>query len=221
MEIRVSSLSESAISVFIGDEISLATNQVLHNAQIYINCNPFIGLEEVVLSYCSITVFYNPLLVFNAFKSSPSVYVKKYLLALPWKSFESKSMDNEQEIIQIPVKYGGEDLEILSEILVLPTHEIVELHTALVYQVFMIGFLPGFPYLGVLNEKIRVKRKDSPKPKIEKGSVAIANLQTGIYPIDSPGGWYVLGKTKIEMYDLTRKQRSFLKAGDRVIFKSI
>lgn len=221
MDIKVSVLSESAMSVFIGKEISVLVNQKLNDARTYILSHSFIGLEEVVLSYHSITVFYDPLLVFNQVKSSPSLFVKNYLLALPWAQFKGKLKNHNDVEIEIPVKYGGEDLEILSQILNLSTKEIVEIHSAKSYQVFMIGFLPGFPYLGILDERLKVKRKNTPNPLIEKGSVAIANLQTGIYPIDSPGGWYVLGKTNIEMFDLNRKQKSYLKAGDNIIFKAI
>ncbi|SOE19777.1 inhibitor of KinA [Spirosomataceae bacterium TFI 002] len=221
MDIKITSLSESAISVFIGDEISIETNKLLNSAQVFISSNPFEGFQELVITYHSITIFYDPLIVFLNEKSSPSEFVKKYILGLPWKKFGKKEKIRNQKVITIPVKYGGEDLEKVSSLKGLSQNEIIELHTAKEYQVFMIGFLPGFPYLGILDEKLKIKRKDKPSAKIQKGSVAIANLQTGIYPTDSPGGWYVLGKTELEMFDPNRKQRCYLKAGDSVIFKSI
>jgi inhibitor of KinA len=218
MDASITFLSESAASVFFGNEMSLRLNSLLSIAKKHIEESPFEGFQEVVLTYNSITVFYDPYIVFRFYKESPSIVVKSFLSKISWEELERKINMQQREIIKIPLVYGSEDIEKLSEILNLSAKEIIELHTSIIYQVFMIGFLPGFPYLGILPDALIVKRKEKPSPKIEKGSVAIAGSQTGIYPIDSPGGWHVLGKTKISMYDLSKKQRSFLKGGDNVRF---
>jgi inhibitor of KinA len=98
--------------------------------------------------------------------------------------------------------------------------EIIQYHSSKIYRVYMIGFLPGFPYMGVLNEKISMPRKEKPV-KVKAGSVGIAGIQTGIYPFDSPGGWQIIGKTPLKLFDVKKDQPAYLKPGDLVQFDSI
>src|SRR5690606_13568554 len=98
---------------------------------------------------------------------------------------------------------------------------VIELHGAAIYQVHLIGFTPGFAYLGGMPQQLAVPRKASPRNKVTAGSVGIAGEQTGIYPLDTPGGWQIIGRTPLRLFDTNREQPALLKAGDRVVFQAI
>lgn len=224
LDLKYVQQSENSITIFLGDKICLKSNQILCNAMNYLNENPFIGFQEVVLAYHSLTIYYDLVEVYdyNKSKISPSKWVLSLLHNLPWSLFQNTTREKDStRVIEIPVTYGCQDMDELSELLNLSQKEIVDLHTSTVYHVFMIGFLPGFPYLGILPEKLIAPRKEKPSLHIDKGSVAIAGSQTGVYPTDSPGGWFVLGKTKIELFDLTKPNPCYLQSGDRVKFIAI
>ena len=112
-------------------------------------------------------------------------------------------------------------MEALTAFYQLTKEEIIQLHSAAIYTVFMIGFVPGFPYLGGLSEKLTAPRKQNPRPVIPKGSVGIAGQQTGIYPLETPGGWQIIGRTPLRLFDAGRQQPSLLKAGDNIKFEAI
>ncbi len=134
---------------------------------------------------------------------------------------------DEQEVTKIwniPVCYDSEwawDLEEMCENLNLSPQQLIGLHTAPLYRIYFIGFLPGFMYLGGLDERLHMKRKSSPRPKIEKGAVAIGGNQTGIYPSESPGGWQIIGKTPFELFDSTCNPPIPFRSGDFVRFNTI
>jgi inhibitor of KinA len=117
-------------------------------------------------------------------------------------------------------KYAWDINEIAKEKSI-PVDEIIRLHTAKKYRVYMIGFLPGFAYMGEVDEKIAIPRKAQPRTSVEGGSVGIAGMQTGIYPIDSPGGWQIIGKTPLKLFDKERDDPVLLKPGDEIEFYSI
>jgi inhibitor of KinA len=134
------------------------------------------------------------------------------------------SFATEGKQISIPVCYDpslGTDLPWVSSHLNLSLEEIISLHTSISYRVHMIGFIPGFPYMGTLPEQLEVPRKQTPSLKIPMGSVAIAGKQTGIYPAEVPGGWQVIGRTPLKMFDPSKSPCSFLNVGDIVEFKPI
>ena len=115
----------------------------------------------------------------------------------------------------------GVDLEVISKEKGLTKEQIITLHSASVYTVYFIGFLPGFLYLGGLNEKLHIPRKSTPRLQIKKGSVAIGGNQTGVYPNESPGGWNIIGNTPISFFDVSKDKPCFAKAGDGIVFHSI
>ena len=126
-------------------------------------------------------------------------------------------------LLKIPVCYDEEfawDIQRLATTKNIAVDEVIQIHTAKQYKVFMLGFLPGFPYMGELDEKIAMPRKPQPVNIIE-GSVGIAGKQTGIYPLSSPGGWQIIGRTPVKMFDSNKKEIAFLQAGDTVQFYSI
>ena len=100
-------------------------------------------------------------------------------------------------------------------------NELIEIHTSKIYRVYMLGFLPGFAYMGEVDEKLEMPRKQQPRQRVEAGSVGIAGKQTGIYPFSSPGGWQIIGQTALKLFDAGKKEPTLLKAGDKVKFISI
>ena len=131
-------------------------------------------------------------------------------------------IDYESKLHIIPVCYNGEDLEQLAHAKNLTVQQVIELHTSVEYTVYMIGFLPGFPYLGGLDECLHTPRREVPRTSVPKGSVGIGGSQTGIYPIESPGGWHLIGQTPIEIFSATSLDTPFLfQAGDRIQFTEI
>jgi inhibitor of KinA len=180
-----------------------------------IESNPFKGFIECVPAYGSLTVYFS--------KHASASGVRSLLSDLS-AQVSNISLATEGKQISIPVCYDpslGTDLPWISSHLNLSLEEIISLHTSVVYRVYMIGFIPGFPYMGTLPEQLEVPRKQTPSLKIPMGSVAIAGKQTGIYPAEVPGGWQVIGRTPLKMFDPTKSPCSFLNAGDIVEFKPI
>jgi len=180
-----------------------------------IESSPFIGFIECVPAYGSLTVY------FNEHVSAAGV---RSLLSDLSAQVSDTSFATEGKQISIPVCYDpslGMDLPWVSSHLNLSLEEIISLHTSVVYRVYMIGFIPGFPYMGTLPEQLEVPRKQTPSLKIPMGSVAIAGKQTGIYPAEVPGGWQVIGRTPLKMFDPSKSPCSFLNAGDLVQFNPI
>ena len=125
---------------------------------------------------------------------------------------------------EIPVCYDlqfGIDLKDMSERLGLSANEIIELHSKAVYTVYFIGFLPGFLYLGGLDERLHLPRKATPRLRVDKGAVAIGGHQTGVYPMQSAGGWHIMGNTPVSLFDLKKETPCFAKAGDKIKFSPV
>src|SRR5204863_3793292 len=134
---------------------------------------------------------------------------------------DNRSNQDDQRVIEIPVCYGGEfgsDLGFVAKNASLTTQEVIELHSAADYLVHMIGFAPGFPYLGGMSPKIAVPRRSTPRLKIPAGSVGIAGDQTGIYPLETPGGWQLIGRTPLPLFRPEQVPPTLLQAGDVVRF---
>jgi KipI family sensor histidine kinase inhibitor len=128
------------------------------------------------------------------------------------------------ETVEIPVVYGGEygpDLEFVAQHNGLTQEEVIEIHTSGSYLIYMLGFTPGFPFLGGLSERVFTPRRQTPRTVVLAGSVGIANNQTGIYPIDSPGGWQLIGRTPVKLYNPAHDNPILLKAGNYLKFKKI
>ncbi len=172
---------------------------------------PIRGVEEIIPSYRSILIAYDPLVV--GFKD----------LTYQVKSIEknlSRGKILEHRRVEIPTLYGGKfgpDLDFVASLHGLTPEEVVRIHTSQDYLVYMLGFTPGFPYLGNL-EEIATPRLKTPRIKVPAGSVGIAENQTGIYPIESPGGWQIIGRTPLKLFNPLRPPHFLLAAGDMVRF---
>ena len=137
---------------------------------------------------------------------------------------ETRRSQNVKSLITIPVCYESKyalDLEEVASANKITTKKVIQLHTKEIYRVYFLGFLPGFPYLGGLNDSLSMPRKNTPRIHIEKGSVAIGGNQTGIYTVDSPGGWNVIGRSPLAFFSCESSLRCLLKPGDFVRFSSI
>ncbi len=224
-------LNECAVTYVLGEKsTTVLTTQIAHLVNLILE-RPFPGFISCVPAYTSLTIYYNPAIVAreSALKDSPiykhvykfidQIIVSDQLAQNP--SFGTKEANNQPNIIEIPVQYGGAhgpDLEILSKELKLSEDEIVYLHSASLYTVGMIGFMPGFTYLHGLETALHAPRKASPRMLVPAGSIGIAGSQTGIYSMDSPGGWNIIGKTSIKIFDPNKVPPTPFKLGDLVKF---
>ncbi len=173
------------------------------------------GVTEWVPAYCSVTVHYRPEVIgYDALKARlEELLAKQSGVTLP-----------PALVWEIPVFYGGdmgEDLAFVAEHSGLAAEEVIRRHTEPEYLVYMLGFTPGFPYLGGMDPAIAAPRLPSPRVKIPAGSVGIAGQQTGVYPVASPGGWQLIGRTPVKLYDPARETPVLLKAGDYVKFRAV
>jgi inhibitor of KinA len=183
--------------------------------------NNFSGFIEMVPAYNSLAIFYNVATIKKQYAPLRTAFeFVKDLIEEKIKSIKVLKQQN-QKLISIPVYYNGEDLSAVATQQGLSVEDIIHIHTSIPYRVFMIGFLPGFPYMGKVDERIAVARHASPRTNVQAGSVGIAGLQTGIYPLQSPGGWQLIGQTPIKIFDVKKNDPSLLKPGDRVQFISI
>lgn len=171
--------------------------------------------SDFIIAYNSLTIIYKEeiLDLKNEVERLQSIY-------------KSSTITEQQEnyIWEIPVCYDpkfGIDLQEIAQSLKLSIEEIIQLHSEKIYTVFFIGFLPGFLYLGGLNENIFFDRKQNPRLQVDKGAVAIGGKQTGIYPSNSAGGWNIIGKTPLNFFDVQKANPCFAKAGDFIQFKPI
>ncbi len=184
--------------------------------------NNFKGFIESVPAYASLAVFYDVQLVKKNYPVSTTVFdfVKTFTEQLIEK-LKDDVPEVQRNTITIPVYYNGDDLALIANEHQLPEEEVIRIHTSKIYRVFMVGFLPGFTYMGSVDDRIAMPRRSSPRIKVAAGSVGIAGFQTGIYPLDSPGGWQLLGQTPIKIFDKEKSNPCLLKAGDSVQFISI
>jgi inhibitor of KinA len=223
MPVTISPLGDHAITITFGDTIDEDINQ---QALSFFNClkqREITGVKDIIPTYTSATVVYD-IMAIHKYDNSISAFdymhgeMEKALLHI------SEYKTETGKIIQIPVCYDvslGVDLKEMAEQKNLSIEEIIQLHSSVTYRVYMIGFMPGFPYMGKVNHKIATPRKNSPRKNVVAGSIGIADFQTGIYPFDSPGGWNIIGRTPMMMFNTHYIETCLLKPGDQVNFVPI
>ena len=218
---KIYPLCETAACVEFSDSIDGATHQQVMVLNKKIQHQPFTGFIETVPSYTTLTFYYQPEFI-NSINGSPFAFVKNYIESLlsDLKSDSTKG----KEVISIPVCYDDEfgyDLDFIASNSKLTKKQVIEIHQQQVYDVYMMGFLPGFAYMGSVDDAIATARKSTPRASVEEGSVGIAGKQTGIYPLKSPGGWQIIGRTPFCLFDLKKQDPFLFKTGDRVKFQPI
>jgi len=212
---RYLTAGDKAIVLEFGNEISRQLNLLVRKMYHCISKENIEGTEEIVPTYRSLIIYYNPQKV----KYTDLVQQLKELE----KSVTEITLPA-AHVTEIPVLYGGEygpDLEFVAQHNKLSTKEVINLHTEKEYFIYMLGFSPGFAYLGGMSDKIATPRLEKPRIKVSEGSVGIAGKQTGIYPIESPGGWQIIGRTPIKLYDPKKEFPFLLKSGDYIKFYPI
>lgn len=217
---------EAAVRVVFGDQIDPLVNHQVHRFATALEHEPFPGMLECVPAYASVTVFYD-LMKVSSVQYSPSLLTTYEQVCEKLRDIIGAMGSEQSEAVRtvdIPVCYEGElapDLAYVADYHGMSPADVIKLHTSAEYVVYMLGFAPGFPFLGGMPELIAVPRRPSPRLLIPAGSVGIAGKQTGVYPIGTPGGWQLIGRTPLSLFRPDQHPPTLLLAGDRVRFQAI
>lgn len=211
-KIKILTAGDASILIEFGKEISPEINSKITATVQLMKEQHIEGVVDIIPAFCSLLINYDPRVI-----SYDEITKRmKRLLKMDVKAGEST-----KRVFEIPVRYGGQygpDLANIAEHAGLSEEEVIEIHSSRDYLIYMLGFLPGFCYLGGLDERIHTPRLANPRIKINAGSVGIGGSQTGIYPLDSPGGWQLMGMTPVKTYDPEREVPILLSAGDYIRF---
>lgn len=212
---KIKPAGDRAVLVKLGDSISEVVNQRVMELERKLAERRLSGIVETVPAFASLLVCYNPLITDY---EAVAAQIRKL------ENETKGGMAREGRIVEIPVCYGGEygeDLPFVARHAGLTEEEVVRIHSERIYRIYMLGFLPGFPYLGGLDARIFTPRLAKPRIRIPAGSVGIGGEQTGIYPVESPGGWQLIGRTPYRLFSPDMNGRLLYEAGDRIRFVPI
>ena len=220
---KIFSLGDAAVCIDLGNKIDEDLNRKVIAMHNWLIGNPFEGLKDIGIAYSSLSIYYDPIAVQKKNKpgSTSFEFIKQNLETAYRESFAIE--ENNNDIIHIPVCYSndfGVDMGFLITDKNISREEIIHLHTSKIYRVYMIGFLPGFSYMGKVDEKLMIPRKPKPVPVVA-GSVGIAGSQTGIYPLDTPGGWQIIGRTPLKLFNSDAAVPVTLNIGNQIKFYEI
>lgn len=219
--IRIFPLGDTALTVEFGNVISPELNQKAISLAERIESLSFPGFIETVPAYASTTIFYDVVQIRRAFPELPTAFEAVKKIVLEQSDDLSGSSSANSRLIDIPVKFDRDrefDLEFVANEHEMSLEEVVAIFTSTTYRVYMLGFLPGFSYMGEVDERIATPRKETPRTLVPKGSLGIAGRQTGIYSLASPGGWQIIGRTDAEMFTPDGDRPCPLQPGDMVRF---
>ena len=214
-KIRVLTAGDSALLLQFEQRIGEDVNRRISATVKLLKMQQIEGIVDMIPAYASLLVQYNPLVIrYEEIYKRVSAIVK----------MDTKVESMEKKVWEIPVLYGGElgpDFSYVAEHAGISGEELIRLHSEKDYLVYMLGFLPGFTYLGGLEEKLHTPRLENPRVKIPAGSVGIGGSQTGVYPVDSPGGWQLIGRTPVKMYDPEKQDPILVQPGEYIHFYPI
>jgi KipI family sensor histidine kinase inhibitor len=208
-------MGDRGLLVELGCGISPEVNRRVQRLMASIEAAGIAGVRELTPAYRSLLVMFDPLALAPA---DLAQQIRALLAAAAETELPAP------KVVTVPVVYGGErgpDLDWVADHQRMSSEEVVRLHTGTRYRVYMIGFTPGYPYMGELPERLAPPRRPTPRIRVPKGSVGIAQRQTGIYPVDSPGGWQIIGWTPVALFDPLRRPPSLLQMGDAVEFVAV
>ena len=208
---RISVLGDTLLTVTLGDGIDERTNAEVVARAKQLEAQSIIGVSDVVPSYAALALHFDPQTISG---DDLRERVGELLVRPAPQVVESQGL-----LHRITVRYDGADLDEVASRTGLPANDVIEIHSATEYRVFVIGFVPGFAYLGTLDERLSLPRRDSPRKQVPAGAVAIAERQTGIYPSRTPGGWHLIGTADVVLFDAGRDRPALFSAGDRVKFE--
>ena len=214
-DFQIVSAGDAALIVQFAGRVDPAVNARAIALASQLRASALVGLQDVVPTFRSVAVYFNPL-------QTDHGRLRAELRRLAVSNAEAEPPFGEP--IVVPVKYGGHfgpDLAEVARFGNLTEDEVVRLHTAVTYRVFMLGFVPGFAYMGSVNPRIAVPRRQTPRTAVPAGSVGVAGVQTGIYPSEAPGGWQLIGRTALRLFDVSRASASLFRPGDRVRFVAV
>jgi inhibitor of KinA len=209
---RIRLSGDRALLVEYGDGIDPVVNEKVRAMTALLKKNLPAGVEAVVPAYRSLSILYDPL-------ATTTARLAEILHAL--EADFCAAQIAEPKVVPIPVCYGGEfgpDIGVVAEHTGLAEQEIVAVHASVDYPIYMIGFTPGFCYLGGLDRRLQTPRRKTPRTNLPAGSVGVAESQTGVYPVESPGGWQIIGQTPLRLFAPARKNPFLYEAGDRIRF---
>ena len=222
--LRFYRLGDAAVVLEFGQAIAPATHQLIQAFTKVLARHPPPGLREVVPAFTTLTVYYDPWMLGQASAVLPYEQMAGALQSL-LPAAQAILADYELgPLVEIPVCYGGDfgpDLGLVASHAQLSPAEVIARHAQAEYLVYMVGFAPGFPYLGGLDAGLATPRRAQPRPLVPAGAVGIAGAQTGIYSLPTPGGWQLIGRTPLRLFDPSRARPSLLQAGDRLRFVPI
>lgn len=207
-------LGDSAITIQFGSEQSPVLLRRIHAAARSLAAARIPSVEDIVPAYLALTVFYDPL-------RATYQEMSTRLISFCAQIGDSSGAELTAREHVIPVRYDGLDLNSVAEATGLSADEVVTRHTSRTYSVDLLGFVPGWAYMSELDPSLQIPRRPEPRPRVAAGSVAIAAAQTGIYPLDTPGGWHIIGNTTAVMFDPAREPPALLSAGDTVRFERV
>lgn len=208
------SLGDSGLTVVLGEGISRDLSSHVMRVARALSSKRLDGVKEIVPSYASVGIYYDSLAV----HFSDLVERVRGVVESP---IDNSNDESDSRTIRIPVRYVGEDLPDVAERTGHTEADVIRLHSEREYYVYVIGFVPGWAYLGDIDPSLVLPRRSAPRKQVPPGSVAIAETQTGVYPFATPGGWHLLGRTETKMFDANRDQPALLRVGDRVVFEQI
>jgi len=213
--VRILSAGDSALLVQLPSRIDPAVSAAVIALAASLQERIGTRLRDIVVGYCSLTVYFDPLKIDAGWLESVIAE-------------SADEIDDAEEatgpLLDVPVCYGGDlgpDLADVASFAGCSAEEVVALHSGAVYRVYVVGFVPGFPYMASVDPRLALPRRASPRTRVPAGSVAVAAGQTGIYPAETPGGWHLIGRTPVKPYDPARPEPFLFKPGDRVRFVPI
>jgi KipI family sensor histidine kinase inhibitor len=207
-------LGEGAWTVTLGDRVDGAIHRQVIGLAGRIADAGVPGVIEIVPAYAAVTVFFDP-------GWADADALRETLAALAAQPTGRPAVQPSSRLVTIPVRYDGPDLADVSTETGLPRDDVIRRHSAPEYRVYLLGFAPGFAYLGDLDPTLVLPRRGTPRTRVPAGSVAIAGAQTAVYPLATPGGWHLIGSTSLRMFDPAREPAALLAAGDRVRFEPL
>ena len=208
-------MGDRSLIAYFGADIDRSVNDLVRRLFVSLHDHPIKGVEETVPAYSSLLFLFDP--------SRTTVNILREKILERVHTIENVAIPD-RETVEIPVAYGGEygpDLEWVARYHSMGVDEVIHLHTSFIYHVYMIGFTPGFAYMGELPPSLVTPRKETPRTIVPRGSVGLAQEQTGIYPSESPGGWQIIGRTPLSLFDPGKRPPTLLQMGDEVRFIAI
>lgn len=224
MGMHITPLGDTALMLELGDVIDESTHRRVRTAWQALQAVPLPAVTELVPAYTTVTIFYDPYKAVQA--GAPENNIVEWLSEKVRERLKNppKMEKTKNRTVEIPVCYGGEfgaDLGLVAKHAKLSPEEVIKRHSRADYLVYLIGFAPGFPYLGGLPKELITPRHAKPRMIVAPGSVGIAGNQTGIYPLGTPGGWNLVGRTPLKLFTPDKNPPVLLRAGDRVKIHSI